>query len=221
MSLLGSLKHHAYLRLFKRKWRKANCQNETFAGTTFPVERVHVGNYSYGPLNVYAWGAEEERLEIGSFVSIAPGVKFLLGGNHRVDTLLTFPVRVKFLGEKREASSKGAIIVEDDVWIGMDAMILSGSHIGRGAVVGARAVVAGEIPAYAIVVGNPAQIIGYRFEKETVATLRKIPFHDISKEFIINNRDIFLSKITSESVSRISQPLIAYCHQRGIDLTDR
>ena len=208
MSLLGSLKNQAYLRLFKRKWRKENRQNETFAGTTFPVERVHVGNYSYGPLNVYAWGAEEERLEIGSFVSIAPGVKFLLGGNHRVDTLLTFPVRVKFLGEKREATSKGAIIVEDDVWIGMDAMILSGSHICRGAVVGARAVVAGVIPPYSIAIGNPAKVIGYRFDQEIINLLQSLPLECITSSFVASNSELFTSQVTYDAAVRIAEILM-------------
>ena len=196
MSLLGSLKHQAYLRLFKRKWRKANRQNETFAGTTFPVERVHVGNYSYGPLNVYAWGAEEERLEIGSFVSIAPGVKFLLGGNHRVDTLLTFPVRVKFLGEKREATSKGAIIVEDDVWIGMDAMILSGSHIGRGAVIGAKTLVTGYVAPYSIHVGNPGRTVGFRFDKPIIEKLLSVRLDRLSGELIYRHSELFNVVVT-------------------------
>jgi acetyltransferase-like isoleucine patch superfamily enzyme len=208
MRSLIKAKNILELYLFRKKWRKRNRHNETTPRRVFPIDKVRVGNYSYGPLDVYTWGANEEKLEIGSFVSIASGVKFLLGGNHRIDTLLTFPVKVKFLNEKREASSKGPIIIEDDVWIGMDAMLLSGSHICRGAIVGARAVVAGVIPPYSIAIGSPAKVVGYRFDKETINLLQSLSLECITPSFVESNSELFTLQVTYDAAVRIAEVIV-------------
>ncbi len=208
MDPIAKIVNLAKLYIFRRRWRTKNPHNETVPKRLFPIDIVTVGKYSYGLLDVYTWGAKEERLEIGSFVSIASGVKFLLGGNHRTDTLLTFPVKVKFFKEKREATSKGPIIVEDDVWIGMDAMILSGSRIGRGAVIGAMTVVAGEVPPYSIVVGNPGRVISRRFEGETTRLLCSLPLKKITSEFILMNETLFTSEMNTEKVNQAAKNII-------------
>jgi len=203
MILVNRIKHSLSLFLFRKKWRKKNPNNETVPVRVFPIESVIVGRYSYGSLDIYTWGAPEEKLEIGSFVSIASGVKFLLGGNHRTDTLLTFPVKVKFLNEKREATSKGPIIVEDDVWIGMDAMILSGTHIGRGAVIGARTVITKDVPPYSIVIGNPSRVVSYRFPESIISQISRIPIDRISKEYISLNKEYFINPVEEIDIVRI------------------
>ena len=67
---------------------------------------------TYGPLNVSTWGAENEKLSIGNYVSIATGVKFLLGGNHRYDNFSTYPFKVKIRGDASEALSKDQLLLE-------------------------------------------------------------------------------------------------------------
>jgi acetyltransferase-like isoleucine patch superfamily enzyme len=185
--------------IFKIKWRKLNKHNFTTAANIFPIDKVSVGKMTYGPLNIYSWNNEDEGLIIGNFVSIASGVKFLLGGNHRIDTLSTYPFKVKILGEKTEATTKGKIIVEDDVWIGMDAMILSGVTIGKGAVVAARSVVTKDVPPYAIVAGNPARIIRYRFDKSLIQKLENIDMKEFDMKFVKENID-YLYKTFDENV---------------------
>jgi len=98
------------------------------------------------------------------------------------------------LGEEKEAWSKGLIIVEDDVWIGTRVIILSGIRIGQGAIIGAGSVVTKDVPPYAIVGGDPARVIKYRFDEETVKQLIKIDFSRISKEFVLNNIDLLYDK---------------------------
>jgi acetyltransferase-like isoleucine patch superfamily enzyme len=78
-----------------------NKHNEVYPKNLFLLDKVKVGKYSYGPLIVYSWNAENEFLQIGNFVSIAEGVKFVLGGNHFYNTLSTYPFKVKFLGYER------------------------------------------------------------------------------------------------------------------------
>ena len=69
------------------------------------------------------------------------------------------------------ATSKGDIVVGSDVWIGFGVTLLSGVTVGHGAIVGAKAVVAKSVPPYAVVVGNPARIVKYRFDNDTIRAL--------------------------------------------------
>jgi len=120
-------------------------------------------------------------------------VLFLLGGNHNIETFSTYPFKVMILGEKKEAWSKGPIIVEDDVWIGTRAMILSGVRIGQGAIIAAGAVVTKDVPPYSIVGGNPAKIIKYRFYKNLIDLIKTKDIKLILKEenIIKNIEDLY------------------------------
>ena len=174
--------------LFQKRWRKQNPYNETIAGTRFHTGRVTVGTGTYGKLNIYQWGAENEALKIGSWCSIADGVKFICGGNHMLDTVTTFPFTKKFKGVN-EAWSKGPIIVRDDVWIGMNAIVLSGVEIGQGAVIAAGAVVTSDIPPYAIAAGVPAKVIKHRFDSQTIDKLLQYDFGKMNREFVMKHLD--------------------------------
>lgn len=116
-------------------------------------------------LNVTSFSPKDTWLKIGSYCSIAEGVRFLLAGEHQLHSISTYPFKVKIFGEAYEAGSKGDIIVQDDVWIGTNAVICSGVTIGQGAVVAAGAVVTKDVAPYAIVGGNPARLIKYRFDE--------------------------------------------------------
>lgn len=110
-------------------------------------------------------------LKIGAFTSIASGVQILLGGEHRIDWVTTYMSWKK--GEKISGhpKTKGDVIIGSDVWIGTEAIILSGVTIGDGAVIGARSVVTKDVPPYAIVAGNPSRIIKKRFDDQTIKRL--------------------------------------------------
>lgn len=198
-SIISKQKNKIKEIIFKIKWRRLNKHNFTTAVNIFPINKVRVGKMTYGPLNIYSWDNEDEGIIIGNFVSIASGVKFLLGGNHRTDTVSTYPFKVKILGEKTEATTKGKIIIEDDVWIGMDAMILSGVTIGKGAVVAARSVITRDVPPYSIVAGNPAKVIRYRFDKNLIKKLEDIDMEKLDAKFIKENID-YLYKTLDENI---------------------
>ena len=171
-----------------------NLHNYTEPVNIFPIDKVEVGNYSYGPLKVYSYVKNDsEKLIIGSFCSIANGVKFLLGGNHDLQNYSTYPFNAVFL-QKEEAVSKGTIIIDDEVWIGTDAIILSGVHLPQGCVVAAGSVVAKSFKPYSIVGGNPAKLIRYRFDEQTIEELLKIKPGNFDKKFIIDNMDLFYNK---------------------------
>lgn len=182
--VIGYIKH--YIDLFRAhyKWRKRNPHNFTvLVKELFDFNRVIVGNGTYGELYVLD-DAKTSKLVIGNYCSIAKEVVFILGSDHRLDTLSTYPFKVMYMGEKREAISKGDIIIDDDVWIGQRATILSGIHIGQGAVIAAGAVVTKDVEPYAIVGGNPAKVIKYRFEEKIRNELLSIDFSKIGKNEI-------------------------------------
>jgi acetyltransferase-like isoleucine patch superfamily enzyme len=178
-----ALKRKINLFLFRKKWRKQNEHNDTYPVIICPMDIVTVGKSSYGPIYARYWGHANEKLVIGSYCSIAEGVKFLLGGNHRYDTLFSFPIKAKLSKEILDESySKGAITVEDDVWIGVDAIILSGVKIGKGAIIGASAVVSKDVPPFSIVVGNPARVIKKRFSSEIIDYLLEVDYNLLNFE---------------------------------------
>lgn len=131
---------------------------------------------------LYHYPINQDRLIIGKFCSIACGAKFLFNSaNHALRSLsnYTFPLFFEEWGlnKKNVASAwdnKGDIIIGNDVWIGYEAVIMAGVHIGDEAVIAARAVVTKDVPPYTIVGGTPARKIRMRFEEETIAKLQQI-----------------------------------------------
>lgn len=182
--MFNNLKAQLKMRKFQRTWRKNNLHNETMPNNIFNPQCVKVGRYSYGALNVDDFN-NKRMLTIGDFCSIADRVMFILDGDHNIRTLSTFPFKVKALHiAEYEATSKGDITVEDDVWIGYNSTIMSGVTIGQGAVVASGAVVTKDVPPYAVVGGVPAKVIKYRFSPEVIQELLKIDYKKLTPETI-------------------------------------
>lgn len=152
---------------FSAEWRKRNRHNFTTSANHFKMDAVVVGKGTYGHLNVVTRDYQDVKLIIGNYCSIADGVKFLLSGNHQYDIISTYPYELLLLNRKQAgiAVAKGDIVIKDDVWIGANAIICSGITIGQGAIVAAGAVVTKDVEPYAIVGGNPARVIKYRFNE--------------------------------------------------------
>ena len=188
------------LAVFKRKWRKVNKNNYTSAGTIFPIDAVNVNRYTYGILNVIKFGNKYSKLKIGAYCSIAPQVTFLLSGEHNYKTVSTYPFNSRLFNID-ETITNGNIVIDDDVWIGYGTTILSGVKIGQGAVVGAKSIVAKDIPPYAIYAGN--KIIKYRFNQKIIDELIKIDFKNLDKEFIQNNKDLLYEELNELNYKQI------------------
>lgn len=183
-TLIGDIWKLHKLNKMKKRWSIQNRHNGTEAVNIFDLDLVSVGRDSYGKLNVVSFG-NKHRLRIGDFVSIAQNVTFLLDVEHYIDHISTYPFKVKCLHtEEYEAFGKGNIIVDDDVWIGYGATILSGVHIGQGAVIAAGAVVTRDIPPYAIAAGVPAKVIKYRFNEELIEELLKVDFGKLEEGMV-------------------------------------
>lgn len=164
--------------------------------------RISIGNYSYGAINIDCWGKKEEELHIGSFCSISSQSCFLLSGEHSIKSFSSFPFDVFFLKKRISNICKGPIIISNDVWIGAKALIMSGVTIGQGAVVAAGAIVTKDVPPYAVVGGVPAKIIKYRFDSEIIKELMKIDFNKLNPEDIVEHGDVLFAEI--ENIDQIS-----------------
>lgn len=196
---------------FQKNWKTQNKHNFTSIGDrTFPIENVKVGHYSYGMLNIQSMYIQPaEKLTIGNFVSIAPGATFLLGMNHQINTITTYPLYSRFIEyDRKDSTSNGEIIIEDEVWIGTNALILSGLTIGKGAIIAAGSIVTKDVPPYSIYGGNPAKLIKHRFSEGIIQELLSFNLMDISIEKIKNNIDLFYSEIkTLEDVKRLKSEI--------------
>lgn len=179
---------------FKIAWRNKNKHNHTFIKTCFPIEKVTVGEKTYGPLYVKSYGNDAEKLSIGSYCSIGGEVKFLLGGEHSYRGLSTYPFNKYICGMKENTLTKGPIVIKDDVWIGERCLILSGVTIGQGAVIAAGSIVAKDIPPYAIFVGG--RILRYRFSEEIIKILECFDYSSLNNESIKNNIDLLYTDLS-------------------------
>ncbi len=188
MRIINYLKWRLLERKKKKEWRAKNKHNDTVLKSWIDYNRVVIGQGTYGDISILS-DDKDSKLIIGNYCSIAENVKFLLGVEHRLNCISTFPFKSKMLNKTMEGISKGNIVIEDDVWIGYGAMIMSGVHIGQGAVIAAGSVVTKDVLPYAIVGGSPAKIIRFRFESEVIEELLNVDYSKITKEMVKEHLD--------------------------------
>ncbi len=135
---------------------------------------------------LYHYPINGDKLCIGRFCSIACGAKFLFASaNHSLSSLSTYPFPL-FYEEWGQPwhqltqawENRGDISIGNDVWIGYEAVILSGVTIGDGAIIAARSVVTRDVPPYTIVGGVPARPIRKRYDEATIAHLLQLQWWD-------------------------------------------
>jgi acetyltransferase-like isoleucine patch superfamily enzyme len=142
---------------------------------------IPMGSHSYGskpeiigPPHVAKKISQGSK--IGCFCSIAPGLKFIFRGKHMVNWVTTYPFKDMWNLDVplNDLPRTAPIIIGNDVWIASNVAILQGVTIGDGAVIAQESFVTKNVPPYAMVGGNPAQIIRYRFSDEQIAELLQI-----------------------------------------------
>jgi acetyltransferase-like isoleucine patch superfamily enzyme len=147
---------------------------------------LELGEYSYANENtkVKCW-SKPCVIKTGKYCSIA-SCEFIYDGNHSTKFATTFPFKeLKYsLSAPLNTMIKSETKVGNDVWIGNDVKIYSGCNIGDGAIIAGQSVVTKDVPPYAIIGGNPAKLIRYRFSPETIARFEKVKWWDIDHIFI-------------------------------------
>lgn len=158
----------------------------------------------------------DDELIIGKFCSIGQDVLFIMnGGNHNYKALSTFPFflfsqftdssKINEVANKNKNLLKTPTIIGNDVWIGHSVTIMRGVKIGNGVVIAAKSVVTKDIPAYSIIGGNPAKIIGYRFDEKIIKELEKIKWWNWPINKIEQNLNFFEENLTNEILNEFLQ----------------
>ena len=162
----------------------------------------HVTNY-------YPWS--RDKLIIGKFCQIAAGVEFVMNdANHQMNAVTTFPFYTLEGWERNapdpsEMPFKGDTVIGNDVWIGQNAVILPGVHIGDGAIIGANSVVGSNVAPYTIVIGNPARVLRKRFDEELTDLLLRFKWWDKS----IDEIDRLIPILTCSDLVKVKEELKA------------
>lgn len=190
---------------------------EIYVKPTIKNPNIIVGEFTYiadsefesHVTHHYEWNGD--KLIIGKFCQIAAGVEFVMNGaNHQMNAVSTFPFYTMEGWEMAppaisDLPLKGDTIVGNDVWIGQNAVILPGVHIGDGAIIGANSVVGRDIPPYTIVVGNPARETRKRFDDELIRLLLAFKWWDKSIEAI----NQLIPLLTSSDLENVKSELSA------------
>ncbi|WP_412917648.1 Vat family streptogramin A O-acetyltransferase [Halopseudomonas bauzanensis] len=181
-----------------------------FIKNTISNPNILVGDYTYYDdpddsedfeRNVlYHYPFIGDKLIIGKFCAIARGTQFIMNGaNHKLSGISTYPFQIfgngweKVMPKPEELPYKGDTVIGNDVWIGYDALIMPGVHIGNGAIVSSRSVVVADVPAYTVVGGNPAKPLKQRFNPEVVARLETLAWWDWPIETITQHLELIVS----------------------------
>jgi len=181
-----------------------------------------VGDYTYGLPKPMEWG-NDGKLLIGKYCSIGGGVTILLGGNHRPDWVTTYPFSAildtwpEARGIEGHPSTRGDVRIGNDVWIGQNSTILSGVSIGDGAVIATCSVVTKDVPPYAIVGGNPAKVVKYRFSEKVIASLLEIKWWDWPESYVRSVIPLLVSADIETFLSKAYEVNRAICANRVAD----
>jgi len=172
--------------------------NNTFEEGVTLNDSVNVSKTSIGKYTYIAPRTHINRTKIGRYCSIGPEVLCGLGV-HPTSLVSTHPSFFSTKGQSQIVFADSnyfdevkETILGNDVWVGARVTILDGLTIGDGAIIGAGSIVTKDVPPYAIVVGNPAKIIKYRFENEIIEKLLEIKWWTWEVEKIEKNKELFL-----------------------------
>jgi virginiamycin A acetyltransferase len=182
------------------------------------IENIHLwhadrGTYFDRNVNIISW-SDQYHIHLGKYNSVGRDCNFFLHANHRPDWITTSsqlwglvtPEIAQMHMDMGHPSCKGNIIIENDVWIGAQSTIMSGVKISNGSIIAANSVVTKDVPPYAIVAGNPAVIVKYRFTEEQIDSLLKISWWNWDEQKIKDNAmlmwsdniDDFIKKFINE-----------------------
>ncbi len=161
-----------------------------------PSRHVRIGRHTYGIDEHTVFGPTEANpVTIGAFCSIAQGVQIHGESHHAIHLTSTFPFKARLSGADEAGKGKGAVMIGNDVWIGARAIVLANITVGDGAVIGAGSVVTKDVPPYAIVAGNPARLIRYRFEPGIIAALLSIAWWEWPDDKIMAEQEAFYGPV--------------------------
>ena len=195
----------------------AGYDKEIYVKPTIKNPNIIVGDFTYiadsdfesHVTHFYPWS--RDNLIIGKFCQIAAGVEFVMNdANHKMNAVTTFPFYTlegweMNIPDPSEMTFKGNTVIGNDVWIGQNAVILPGVHVGDGAIIGANSVVGSDVAPYTIVIGNPAKVLRKRFDDGLIGLLLKFKWWDKSIEEI----NALIPILTSSDLEKVREEIEA------------
>ena len=195
----------------------AGYDKEIYVKPTIKNPSIIVGDFTYiadsdfesHVTHFYPWS--RDNLIIGKFCQIAAGVEFVMNdANHKMNAVTTVPFYTlegweMNIPDPSEMPFKGNTVIGNDVWIGQNAVILPGVHVGDGAIIGANSVVGSDVAPYTIVIGNPAKVLRKRFDDELIGLLLKFKWWDKSIEEI----NSLIPILTSSDLEKVREEIEA------------
>ena len=195
----------------------AGYDKEIYVKPTIKNPSIIVGDFTYiadsdfesHVTHFYPWS--RDNLIIGKFCQIAAGVEFVMNdANHKMNAVTTYPFYTlegweMKIPDPAEMPFKGNTVIGNDVWIGQNAVILPGVHVGDGAIIGANSVVGSDVAPYTIVIGNPAKVLRKRFDDELIGLLLKFKWWDKSIEEI----NSLIPILTSSDLEKVREEIEA------------
>ena len=195
---------------------------EIYVKPTIKNSNIIVGDFTYiadsefesHVTHQYEWNGD--KLIIGKFCQIAAGVEFVMNGaNHQMNAVSTFPFyTLEGWDMKPPAASdmplKGDTVIGNDVWIGQNAVILPGVHIGDGAIIGANSMVGSDVSPYTIVAGNPATEIRKRFDDELIQLMLDFKWWDKS----VGEINQLIPLLTCGNLEKVKAEIIERLHEK-------
>ena len=193
-------------------------EKEIYVKPTLTNPNIIVGDFTYiadtdfesHVTHFYPWS--KDKLIIGKFCQIAEGVEFMMNdANHQMNAVSTFPFYTLEGWDMEPPKAddmpfKGNTVIGNDVWIGQNATILPGVHIGDGAIIGANSVVGSNVDPYTIVVGNPAKSVQKRFDNELISLMLEWKWWDKTVEEI----NSLIPILTSSDKDAVKKKIISY-----------
>lgn len=191
-----------------------NCSTLVLVKPTITNPNIIVGDFTYfsdvdfEKHVLHHYDFIGDKLIIGKFCQIASGVNFIMNGaNHQMNAASTYPFYI--MGWEQGTPShedlplKGDTVIGNDVWIGQNATIMPGVHIGDGAIIGLNSVVSKDVEPYTIVAGNPAQFIRKRFDDELIGLLQRLKWWDKS---VAEIQDL-IPLLTDSNLSKVKESI--------------
>lgn len=195
----------------------ADFKNIIYVKPTIKNPNITVGDFTYfGEEDfeshvTHHYDFNGDKLIIGKFCQIAAGVNFVMNGaNHQMNAASTYPFYIFEGWDQKvpplsELPLKGDTVIGNDVWIGQNATILPGVHIGDGAIIGMNSVVAKDIAPYSVAVGNPAKEIRKRFDDELIQLMLKLKWWDME----IDEINKLIPVLTDGNLERVKRKIAA------------
>jgi virginiamycin A acetyltransferase len=170
--------------------------------SNFVIKLFEIGQWSYISSAILTHYFEPlKTIKIGNYCSIAENVTFISPTNHHWDWISTYPIEIFNSFDRSNnyhKNQKDEINIGNNVWIGTGVTIMPGVNIADGSVIGANSTLTKNTQPFGIYAGNPASLIKFRFDTETIDRLIKIKWWNFNDQFIKDNLEIVFNKPTPE-----------------------